>query len=193
MPASTSTPKLTATEIVQKAIDEKMARDNRIAHQKKLAEQAREKNAGSTVVQTNNNPRGRRPARPQRRAPLPQVPEPVKKYDPIAARERAAAELKKRQHAKELAEREAVLKAKIEDIKQQMLASQTAATQAASTTQSASASAQAAPTSDDDEAPEAADTDGDSDVEMPDAASVSDWQKSNENDATEGSDSAASP
>jgi hypothetical protein len=159
MSGSVPTNKPTAAEI-KKAADVKLARDNRVARQKMLAEQAREKNAGSTVVSSNTNPRGRRPARPQRRAPLPKAPETARNHDINAAREHAAAELRKRQDAKNKAERETRMNAKLEEIKQ-MLASQAAATQAGSTTQTASASAQANSTSDDREASEANNTDGD--------------------------------
>jgi hypothetical protein len=138
----------TAAEI-QKATDEKMARDQRIARQKKLAELAKEKNSGASVVQNSTNPRGRRPARihhGQRHAPRLEASKPIKKHDAKAAREHAAAELKKHTEAKEEAEREAKLKAKLLRLQQTLRAKVDAG------------------------------SDGDSDVDISDILSILDWQ-----------------
>jgi hypothetical protein len=138
----------TAAEI-QKATDEKMARDQRIARQKKLAELAKEKKSGASVVQNSTNPRGRRPARThhgQRHAPRPEASKPIKKHDARAAREHAAAELKKRTEAKEEAERETKLKAKLLRLQQTLQAKVDAG------------------------------SDGDSDVDIPNILSILNWQ-----------------
>jgi hypothetical protein len=114
---------------------EKLARDARIAHQKKLAELATVKNNGSTVIQNNTNPGGRRPVWNQRRAQLPQGPEIVKKHDAYAAREYAAAESKKRNEAKDKVKFDARLMAQSLRLKRardaEVAANQTRSTSAA--------------------------------------------------------------
>jgi hypothetical protein len=166
--------KPTAAEISKNAAEDKLARDQRAARQKKLAQLVKEKNAGSGVIQTSSTVRGngRRPVANKRRQPFTDAPEATKVHNPVAARKHAAAELKKRQDAKELAEREANLKAGLERIKQAHAAA-TTATQTPPTSPD-----QATSTSPDD----------DSDLDMPDVNSVS---NEDDHEASESNNSVA--